>query len=395
MRDYLPLLIILIVVAGLVKADKALAILYLIAILILVTRWWNRNVIRGVILERELTGRAFLEQEVPVSLKVSNTSLLPVVWLQLHESLPIEMIVPGYFSQVVTLGSHQSMNLKYSLYPQKRGCYQIGPTFLSSGDLLGIGKDTHKEIPANSLIVYPRIVNLESLGLPSQSMFGSIREKNPIYEDPSRTFGKRNFTSTDSLRKVDWKASAALGNLQVKLFEASKTLELAIYLDLNFKSYETMHHYDQTELAIVTAASVANWGVKRKHAIGLITNGEDPFKADTPLTPLIPRKGNAQLMLLLEILARIRSCDAEDAPALINRTSSVLPWGTTLLIITGRLSVVLLDELIRARKRGFNLALINIGNYPGLLENQQRARKSGFTVYHIQTLIDLDQREVV
>jgi len=391
MRDYLPIIIILIVIAGLVKADKTLSILYLIAILMVITRLWSRHVIHSVALERNMTSRAYLEQEVPVSVKITNTSLVPIVWLQLHESLPVEMIVPGYYNQVISLGGRKSTLLTYCLHPKKRGYYQVGPAFLSSGDLLGMNKDIHIEIPAEPLIVYPRIVNLESLGLPSRSLFGSIHETNLIYEDPSRSFGKRDYTGSEPLRKLDWKASAALNRLQVKLFEASKALNLVIYLDLNIASYENMRHYDQTELAIIAAASIANWAVQQKHAIGMITNGEDPFHSDAPLTALIPRKGRAQLMLLLEILARIRSCVTEELPELINRTSVGLPWGTTLLMITGQFSDALLEELLRARRRGFNLAVVNIGNYPGLLATQRRARQCGFTVYHILTQPDLEE----
>jgi uncharacterized protein (DUF58 family) len=390
MRDYLPLVIILILVAGLARAEKALIILYLLVILLLVTRWLSRQAVRNVSFERTLTGRAFLEQPVPVTLTIANRSRFPLVWMQFHESLPVEMVVPGHYSQVISLGGRQTTQLSYSLRPHKRGFYQIGPAHLTSSDLLGMDRETHKEIPASTLIVYPRIVRLESLGLPSRSMFGSMREKNPIYEDPTRPFGKRGYQTGDSLRKVDWKTTAAVGTLQVKLLEATKALELAICLDLNPASYDFIHHYDQTELAIVTAASIASWAVRQKHAISLTTNGMDPFSKDAPPPPSPLKKGNSQLMAVLEILARIQSTAGEDFPSLVNRTSAGLPWGATLLLITGRLTEKLLDELIRAHRRGLTPAVINIGHYPGLLEAQRRARHFGFAVFQIQTSLDLE-----
>jgi uncharacterized protein (DUF58 family) len=390
MHKFLFVIIILILIAGLLRADKVLVVLYLIMILYLVGRWWSRRAIHNVVLKREFTNHAFLEQIVPVSLNLSNTGILPVVWLQVHERLPIEMVVPGHYNQIVSLGSRQSIKLDYSLQPHKRGLYKIGPALLTSGDLLGMDREEQIEIPTDTLTVYPRIVALEELGLPSRSMFGSIRDQNPAYEDPSRIFGKRNFINGDSLRKVDWKASASTGMLQVKLFEASKSLNLLIYLDLNIDSYDFIHHYDQTELAIVAAASIANWAVKQKHGVGLVTNGSDPIMIDPPSSTVTIRKGNAQLMSILETLARIRSGNVEELHSMLNRIGVGQPWGTTLLIITGKLPDILLNEMIRARRRGLNIALMNIGTYPGLLESQHRARQSGFCIYQLHSQIDLD-----
>lgn len=393
MRDFFPVILLLIILAGLVRADKVMIILYIIAFLYLVTRWWSHRAIRSVAFERNFTHRAFLEQVVPVSVTVSNRSRLPVVWLQLHESLPVEMVVPGFFSQVVSLGSLQTERLSYSLQPHKRGYYPIGPAFIASGDLLGMGQDEKVEFPPDSLIVYPQIVDLGSLGLPSRAMFGGIRENNPAYEDPSRLLGKRRFIEGDTLRKVDWKATAATGNLQVKLFEASKALNLVIFLDLNIESYSFIHHYDQTELAIVTAASLANWAIRQKHNVGLVTNGEDPHKSGDTILPIIPRRGNPQLMTILELLARIHSTDVEELPALVNQVSTNMPWGTTLSVITGALNDHLIKALIRASRRGLNVSIMNIGDHPGLLEAQRRARHCGFRIFQIQNLLDLDRLE--
>lgn len=391
MQNFLPVILILILIAGLLRADKVLIVLYLLAILYLGSRWWSRSAIRNLKLERDFQKRAFLEQNVPVSLKIINHSILPIVWLQLHESLPVEMIVPGHYSEVVSLGSRKTASLSYSIQPHKRGYYPIGPAYLSSGDPLGMNKEDVIEIPPDNLTVYPRIVPIKSLGLPSNSMFGSIREKNPIFEDPTRIFGKRRYVNGDSLRKVDWKTSASTGILQVKQFEASKSLELAIFLDLNISSYDFVHHIDQTELAIIAAASISNWAVKQKYAIGLATNGIDPFGAGIPPDLLNLRKGNAQLMQVLEILARISAGDVYDFAALINRFSVHLPWGVTAAFITGTLPDTVLDEMIRARRRGLNISLFNIGAHHGLLEAQQRARQSGFTVYQIHTIVELEQ----
>ena len=54
-------------------------------------------------------------------------------------------------------------------------------------------------------------------------------------------------------------STAVAGRLQVKLFEPSIALETAIFLDLDANVYSLRARYDISELAIVIAASLANW----------------------------------------------------------------------------------------------------------------------------------------
>jgi hypothetical protein len=90
--------------------------------------------------------------------------------------------------------------------------------------------------------------------LPSRSPIGTLRHTQPIFEDPSRVRGKRDYTTGDSLRRVDWKATATTGRLQVKQFEPSIALETALFLNLNADEYLQRTRLDATELAIVIAA---------------------------------------------------------------------------------------------------------------------------------------------
>ena len=103
---------------------------------------------------------------------------------------------------------------------------------LYSGDVFGLTGGETRRLQSDSLTVYPKIVPLTRVVLPTQSPMGTLRHHQPIFEDPSRIFGKREYVSGDSLRRVDWKSTASTGHLQVKLFEPSIALETVIFLDL-------------------------------------------------------------------------------------------------------------------------------------------------------------------
>lgn len=390
MTPYIPLFLIFLLVAVILRQTAVLTILYMIAAIYLTGRLWSQRAIRSVEVERQFVRRAFLDQQVPVRILVRNRGRLPVIWLRLHESLPVGMTSPNYYQQVISLGGRTQQVLEYRLNARKRGYYPLGPLVLTTGDLLGLAAENRVEVEADSLIVYPRIVPLKLRSLLSRSPFGSIRETNPLFEDPSRTVGKRDYQTGDSMRHLDWKATAAVGRLQVKQYEPSIALETAVYLNLNIDDYTTRHRLDLAELAIIAAASIASWASRRKHPIGLVSNGADPLSPGRCLQPLAPRGGSAHLAQVLDALARIETSDGSSFLHLLRETSADLTWGTTLVVITGQLNDELLGEIFPIHRRGLNVVLVPVGPVENLIEHKHRAEHFGFPVRPVQTQSDLE-----
>ncbi|HSV85457.1 MAG TPA: DUF58 domain-containing protein, partial [Levilinea sp.] len=231
---------------------------------------------------------------------------------------------------------------------------------------------------------------LHELGLPSHSPLGSLRYKKPIYEDPTRQAGKRDYVGGDSLRRIDWKASAAVGRLQVKQYEPSIALETAIFLNLNVDEYYYRWRFDATELAIVTAASIANWTISKKQSAGLFTNGQDALGKDEAAQPLVPRKGRAYLMRLLETLARLKTSQGMPLSRLLHTHRPRLSWGTTVILITGQAADDLFDEFFQAQRAGLDIVLILCGEIMGLRDIHRRARRFGIPVYTVWSEQDLE-----
>jgi uncharacterized protein (DUF58 family) len=387
---FLPLMIVLLVLAALLREDFIFSILYLFAGSYALGRWWSRRAMAAVRVERLISARAFLEEEVPVRLELTNTSWLPVPWLRLHEALPIDLISPNFFRRVVSLGPYEKMRFEYTLRARKRGYYPIGPATIYSGDLLGLADQLKWEGRQDFLTVFPRIVPLAKVRLPSRSPMGTLRHTQPVFEDPTRVLGKRDYIPGDSLRRVDWKASAASGRLQVKLFEPSIALETTIFLNLNYNEYDQRQRYVATEQAVVAAASLANWIAGQKQSVGLATNGFDPLGVDCQAQALPPRKGQGHLLRLLEILARIQAAEAEPLVELLRRHSPLLPWGTTLILISGQASEALFDQLFQVRRAGLNALLVLCGPVGGFRQVKARADHFGFPLVHLLNERDFD-----
>jgi uncharacterized protein (DUF58 family) len=386
---FLPLLVVLLIIASFMRGNFALTLIYLVVGALAAGMWWGRKALAQVEAKRRFSGHAFLGEQVKIQLDVQNKGWLPVPWLELRETLPVALVGPNNFQTVTNLGSHARARFEYVVQARKRGYYAIGPLSISTGDLLGLSNSLQANTQPEALVVYPKIIPFTSMDIPSQSPQGTLRHTLPLFEDPTRVFGKRGYTSGDSLRRIDWKSSASSGRLQVKVFEPSIALETFVVLNLNAEDYYYRTRIDSTELAIVIAASVSNWIIAQKQMAGMMVNGRDPLSADGRPQPIPPRKGKRHMMRLLETLARVETIEGSALPPLLKQQRYQLSWGTTLIVLTGSVSDDLLDELYQARRSGQNAIVVLAG---GILSEAagRRAKAFGIPVYSIATERDLN-----
>jgi uncharacterized protein (DUF58 family) len=390
MLDYLPILIVLLVLAAFIHEDAVLTILYLLGGIYLAGTWWSRAALHSVRFRRTFPARAFISEVIPVHVHLTNTNLLPVAWLQIRESLPVELGATNAYRGAFSLPSKGKADFQYKLYALKRGYYSIGPLYMRSGDLLGLGPDKEITGSPDPLIVYPRIIPFVRVKLPSRTPFGSIRHTQPLFEDPSRILGKREYQSGDSLRHIDWKSSASAGSLQVKQYGPSISLETAVFLNLDSEDYDLRSRLDDTEMAIVVAASLANWVCGQKQSVGLYTNGLDPLEAHQIANPLQPHKGRGHLMRTLDLLARVQVSNRTNFPGILRQQYPRLTWGTTLILITGQAPDAIFDAMFQARRYGLNPMLILMGPNHETRQIQLKAERFGVPFHSVRYDADLD-----
>ena len=375
------LLAVLLVTAAIVKGGFALTIIYLFLGIYIISLFWTRSSARNISCERKFEKRAFWGEEVSVRLEICNKGWLPIPWLLVHESLPVELTAGSSIKRVLSLGPHGRTEVVYKLGAYKRGYYPVGPFTTKLGDTLGLADIQELEKQSDFITVYPHIIPLSHAKLPSRSPLGTLRHHLPIFEDPARVRGKRDYVASDSMRRVDWKATASTGRMQVKQFEPSIALQTVIFLNLNANGYATKHRIDSTELAIVIAASLANWAVSQKQAVGLTTNGVDSHTNNLSVQPIPSRKGRGHLVHILDLLARLHLTETRPLTEMLNRETPSLPWGTTVVIITGSIDEALFDKIFQIQRRGQNVVMIIAGLGGNIKQARQQARRFGFPIY--------------
>lgn len=377
--------IILLVILGAMTGDSfVFTVIYFISISIILSNWWLNYIIRKVKVERKFPSHVFPGEVVSIDLVAENTSILPAPWLFLQESVAVELAPAHPIRHAFNLGSKANHQISFKLFPHKRGYYSLGPLSLTSGDLLGLLPEAYQRFAIDFITVYPRIFSISNVSLRSRSPMGGIKNYQPLNEDPSRPIGKRDYRSGDSLRRIDWKSSATTRKLQVKVFEPSIAYQTLMMLDLNPSGYYQKSIYDGSELAIEAAASLASWLNAKKQAFGLVSNGIDSLTNHLALQ-FPPRSGSANLMKILETLARIRLSSSQSIEEMLLQNIPGLPSGTSLIMITGHCDAMLFTQLERCFLLGKDIVLILCGEVPGLQEIKRKAGILSIPVYHLSS----------
>ena len=384
MPSVLPFLLILLVIAALLRVDFFFTIVYLILVVYLVSRVWVRLASRGLHVSRRFVDHAFLGDQVTVRLQVRNATWLPLPWLFVHESLPVEMGAPNGFRCVVGMGPRGRRTLEYDLRCRKRGYYAVGPLSMETGDLLGLVRQRRLQLPMAHMIVYPKVLPLQVLGLPTRSPQVALMARSPLFEDPTRVMGVRDYQRGDSPRRIHWTATASTGRLLVKQYQPAIARETLICLDMDRDGYGQRQRYDASELAIVVAASLANHvAVQEGLPVGLMTQALDPLVDDTVCFYLTPRRGRAHLMHVLEVLARVQMAQGVPLAGLLRRGRVGLSWGSTVVVVTGKETTALFDNLVQLRRAGFAVSLVLVKPGRPSADLQQQAARVSVPVHRI------------
>jgi uncharacterized protein (DUF58 family) len=127
MTDYLPFIVFLMLLAVFLRAESALTIFYMIIGTFLLGLWWNKRSTQYIKIARQYEDHAYLGEDIHVKLHIKNTSLLPILWLEIHESLPANLRAGRTVKQVFSLGIRGEQEITYTLSAFKRGYYSLGP----------------------------------------------------------------------------------------------------------------------------------------------------------------------------------------------------------------------------------------------------------------------------
>lgn len=341
-------------------------------------------------------GRTYLfpGERAQVSIRIENPTWIPVAWLRGVDRLPVQLT--GVWAQrwLLSIPPRSAVTAAYEVRPSRRGIYTLGPVDLEVGDPLGLHRRSGTSPCYHDLVVYPELVPLPRLGLPSNLPVGNLRARRPIYPDPSRLAGVRPYQHGDPRRWIHWKATARTGRTHVKQFEHTLTLETFILFNFDERDYRTGVRWHDAELAVTTAASLANYVASLGESFGFITNAHlRPYTvvpevrgepAGDAIVRLTPRKGAGQLMRVLEILAAAFLEPAASFTQMVADEARHFGWGSTLMLVTPQDKEELVNAGALLASSGYRVVLFVTGERVVHRHLLHQTPHPGLTVLHVR-----------
>jgi uncharacterized protein (DUF58 family) len=364
----LALCLILLAVAVWNQSAPLAALVALILALALVTRAWSNLALRSV--KCTLTfkdDRAFPDDEVDLVMRVEGRSWIPIPWLEVDFVVPRGLYGTPEPGIGVLSGDGRALHLLITLLPlravertirvrcRQRGVFQVESVSLLVADPLRLYPRRREEGTGARLLVFPRIVPLEQIGLKAGLAIGDLRGPLIVLPDPSRPVGVRDYRPGDSPRQIHWKASARRGSYQVKVLERTVRRDLALYLDVGGFDHSWLVYREALfERAVTAAASLANATIERGGSVSLACGGSEAIA-------LPAGSGLDQLRVILEALAVIGPTEGRPIESMVAATLWRQPAGTTIVVLTPAPSEALLAELEPIRRRGSPVAIVYCG----------------------------------
>jgi uncharacterized protein (DUF58 family) len=297
-------------------------------------------------------------EALEITLIVENRSFLPVAYLDVADQQNTFFASePGNF--LIKLRSGECKTLSYSIESQKRGQYTVGPALIQGSDPLGFFPFRIQASESQTLIVYPEVLPLSlfnSEGLPA----GNIRVENPVYEDMTRYRSLREYLPGDSLRRVNWKASAKTGQLFVTDYLPRLHAPVLILLNLNSQDYPMRFRYHRIERAATLAASLVVHFLSLRQEIGLIASAH--LEGDEMMPAAEIRGSHGHATTLLEMLGKMEPArGGPDFSELLFTSGIELPVRTRVEVITPVLRPLDLIRLRQLRENSCTVELFVLG----------------------------------
>jgi uncharacterized protein (DUF58 family) len=291
---------------------------------------------------------------------LKNNSRLPLPWLQ-YTDISGNLFFEHFPKKMLSLHPHEQVKISSTLKGYRRGLYSAGPITLSGKDPLGLFP-WDMQFPATEveIIIYPEIVSFYR-PLKDGITGGPSTVSNKVYEDHNQYRGLRDYLPGDSLRTINWKASARFSKLQTMEYSNTLSAPACILLDLTAAGYPVRHRNAWFERAISTAASLAASYTSTGQPVGFISNGttnpnSKPSSAGENGIHLQPASGYAQADTILSALAPIHVSEkSEELLPQFIRTYGISNRNTRLFYIGPPPEESGLKQLQFLRSRGYSI----------------------------------------
>lgn len=252
----------------------------------LYARYWDKNLSVCLRFEEENVTEG---DTCVLCEQVENEKLLPIPalkvkfqvsrYLQYEKEDGASSVTDQYYrNDVLSIRPYMRHVRKLTFFCKKRGFYRINGLDIVAGNLL-LSKELPKSLASDTqLYVYPKVFRSEAFEQALQKLNGEVLSRRHVLEDPFEYRGIREYSPYDSMRDINWKATARTGELKVNM--KNYTSLKAVRIFINLEDGAILRQMALLEASISMAAGLAEAFLKQGIRTALYTNGPDVLSGE-------------------------------------------------------------------------------------------------------------------
>jgi uncharacterized protein (DUF58 family) len=311
---------------------------------------WVRITLRQPRVTRRWSHENLLERgDVTVDLVLEREPGVPLATVVAHERVG-DLAEPEVELRSRKRGRHSG---SYRLHDVPRGRHSFSPVRLSIADPFGLAEAQLALEDRQSLVVYPRLTELDRLFFDGGA--GPEHGRRLLLRRPVgfELHSVRDYQQGESLRRVHWPSTARRGALMVKELEDSPRDEVAVLLDGDAAAVVGSPPDSSFDTAVRAAGSIllAQLRRGRRCVLAMNTAGRElqTVSSDGP-----------EWQRALELLAAAKPDADRPAAALLESGISPAARSLELVVITSRVEPALVNRLLERALTRRAVALVHV-----------------------------------
>ncbi len=251
------------------------------------------------------------------------------------------------------LREKENIEKKKSL--ERFGILKIRRMYIESEDFLGMKKYEEMKKEDRDIKIYPKIEYVRRFRIKPR------RTRSLLGDYPSKRKGIgteftdiREYHSGDSIRWVNWKATARKDKIMVNEFESERTGDTVIVLDVR-RFYKGEEEYEKLlNYSVRAAAMLATYLSRTKNRVGFVLLGNS-------VDWIYPNYGKRAMYLILERLLTTRSKKISRLPFEYGKfiVSRFFPPNSFIIIISSLLSWDIDEAIVELLARNYDVLIIS------------------------------------
>lgn len=268
-------------------------------------------------------------QTLPVDVEVEQLGRLSQVDLVvLPHRLPNQIDAdPDGGVVVPSLRRGQRTQVRLGLKCLKRGVYKMHGFRVECDYPFGLLRASRTVVDQRSLTVYPRYEAVGHMALPSGRRHhpGGVAMASNLGES-FEFVGDRDYREGDSIRDIDWRATARLSRAIVREYREEYFMRVAVILDTYVADKADPAVHDNFERGVSVAAGVSDYMARQDYLVDLFAAGPNVYH-------LSAGRSLAYLDQILDILACVEENHGEPFGAMEPHLMENLAQITTVICV--------------------------------------------------------------